>query len=148
MEPGSRTKLVAVAVLALVFGSGLLLGYAADSDPLTPTLSVATSAESDGSNTEAPRTRRFVYEQLERTPDQDAAIDVIIRTHRHLMNRLHQDFDDAQTEYEATFDALVFETREAIALVFSPGQREEYRHLLAESDQRRERDSVARDGLK
>ena len=143
-----RTKLVAVAVLALVFGSGLLLGYAADSDPLTPPLSVATSAESDGSDTEAPRTRRFVYEQLERTPDQDAAIDVIIRTHRHMMNRLHQDFDEAQTEYQASFDAVVFETREAIALVFPPDQREEYRHLLEESDRRRAEDRAAENDRK
>jgi Spy/CpxP family protein refolding chaperone len=148
MEHGSRTKLVTAIVLALVFGSGVLLGYAADSN-LFPSAEVAAAAEAaDGADAGQARRRGYVYEQMARTPEQDSAIDHIIRSHRDLMNQLHRDFDAAQIEYEANFDALVSETREAIALVFRPEQRAEYRHLLAEFDERREADRAARDDRK
>lgn len=148
MEHGSRTKLLSAVVLALVFSSGVLLGYAADSIPLAPTAEVAAATEADGVRSEQPRTRQYVYEQMERTTEQDEAIDLIIRSHRELMNQLHRDFGEAQVQYEANFDALVVETREAIAQIFPPDQRAEYRHLLAEFDRRREEDRAARDGRK
>jgi Spy/CpxP family protein refolding chaperone len=138
MEHGSRTKLVTIAVLGVVFASGVLLGYAADSSLLATTPDVASATEAEGGTTEAPSSRSYVYEQLERTAEQDAAIEEIFRYHRRLMNQLHQDFGEAQAQYEASFDALVFETREAIAQVFPPEQRAEYRQLLADSDARRE----------
>jgi Spy/CpxP family protein refolding chaperone len=148
MEHGSRTKLLSAVVLALVFGSGILLGYAADSNVVTAAAVEDATGEPDRGTTEAPRARSFVYEQLERTSEQDAAIDEIIRSHRELMNQLHRDFDVAQARYEANFDALVAETREAIALVFPPDRRAEYRHLLAEFDSRREEDRAARNDRK
>lgn len=148
MEHGSRTRLLSATVLAVVFGSGVLLGYAADSNPLVPTAGLAEVAEADGEDAREPRTRRYVYEQLERTPEQDASIEEIFRTQRHLMNELHREFDVAESEYEANFNALVVETRDAIALVFRPDQRAEYRQLLAEFDERRERERAARDRRK
>jgi Spy/CpxP family protein refolding chaperone len=148
MDHGARTRLLTAVVLAVVFSSGVLLGYAADSNPLVPEPGVATAAEADGERTREPRTRRYVYERLDRTPDQDAAIEEIIRSHRHLMNQLHRDFDGAQAAYSADFNALVVETREAIALVFPPDQQAEYRNLLAEFYQRRDEDRVARDSHK
>jgi hypothetical protein len=145
MEHGSRTKLLSAVVLAVVFGSGALLGYAADSNPLVPAAGIAAAAEADGEGAREPRTQRYVYEQLERTPEQDAAIEEIFRFHRHLMNELHRDFDVVQSGYEADFNVLVVQTREAIALVFPPDQRAEYRHLLAEFDERREQARPTRD---
>lgn len=148
MEHAARTRLLTAAVLAVVFGSGVLLGYAADSDLISPTPEVATAAEVDGESGEQTRTRKFVYEQMARTPEQDAAIDVIISSHRVLMNELHRDFGEAQAEYEANYDALVVEVREAIAETFEPARRAEYRQLLAEFDQRRDADRAARDARK
>jgi Spy/CpxP family protein refolding chaperone len=147
MEHGSRTKLLTVAVLALVFGSGVLLGFAADSN-LFASAEVAELSAEVGIPAAEPRTRGYVYERMERTPEQDAAIDVIIRSHRELMNQLHRDFDAAQAEYEANFNALVSDTREEIALVFPPDRRAEYRHLLAEFDARREADRAVKDARK
>ena len=148
MEHGARTRLLTAVVVALVFASGVLVGYAADPNHLAATPAVATTAELDGTDGEQPRTRRFVYEQMERTPEQDAAIDVIITSHRSLMNELHRGFDAAQTEYEANYNALIVEVREAIAEIFEPDRRAEYRRLLAEFDRRREAERVARDARK
>jgi len=148
MEHGSRTKLLTAVVIALVFGSGVLVGYAADANHLVATPEVATAAEVDGSGGERPRSRGYVYEQMERTPKQDAEIDVIITSYRGLMNQLHRDFDEAQTAYEANYDGLIVDVREAIAEVFEPDRRAEYRRLLAEFDRRREAERLARNARK
>jgi hypothetical protein len=138
-RPGLRTKLVTAAVLVLVFGTGVLLGMAADR------AAGGAVAEASGSGTppeggaalsgEGERRRRPpIYEKMNPTPEQSVVIDSIMRAHREKMNQLHAEFRVARDVYETSFDALVLETREAIAAVFPPEKRDEYRRLLAQRD--------------
>jgi hypothetical protein len=144
MEHRTRTRLVAALVLASVFASGVLLGYAADRG-------AAVAVASVGSNGDAPTERRRrvpVYELMNPTDDQRVVIDSIMREHRDEMNRLHADFDVAQRAYQSSYDALIQDTRDAIAAVFPPEQRAEYRRLLAENDRRRAAERASGDASK
>lgn len=129
MEQGSRTKIVAALVLALVFGSGLLLGFAAQGGP-----AVAMTVES--SDGEAPTTERRrrppVYESMNPTPDQRVLMDSIMVAHRDRMNLLHEEFNVAQQAYQTSYDALIRQTRDAITAVFPEDRRAEYRRRLDE----------------
>lgn len=150
MEHGSRTRLVTALVLAVVFGSGVLLGYAADTN-VGPEPSDAAVAPQEGGDRQgdAERRRRTpVYEQLHPTQEQEALIDSILREHRVRMNKLHEDFRSARAEYRSNYDALIRETREEIAGVFSPEQAAEYRKLLVDFDQRRADERSSRDDRK
>src|SRR5688572_1236675 len=118
MEQRTRTRLVAALVLASVFASGVLLGYAADRG-------AAVAVASVGSNGDAPTERRRrvpVYELMNPTDDQRVVIDSIMREHRDEMNRLHADFDVAQRAYQSSYDALIQDTRDAIAAVSRPSR--------------------------
>jgi hypothetical protein len=134
MEQRTHTRLIAALVLAAVFASGVLLGYAADRGAAVAVASVASDAEAP---TPERRRRVPVYELMEPTDEQRVVIDSIMREHRARMNRLHADFDVQQQQYQTSYDALIQSTRDAIAAVFPPEQRAEYRRLLAENDRRR-----------
>jgi hypothetical protein len=148
MERGARTKLIAGLVLAAVFGSGLLLGYAADTRPAAEPASgraeqMAEAAPS-GEQPEQPRQRRpLVYEQLDPSPSQTAVIDSIMHVHRQRMNALDKEYRGVRVDYEGRYNTLVQETREAIADVFPPDVAVEYRRLLAEYDHRRAAERAA-----
>jgi Spy/CpxP family protein refolding chaperone len=139
VERGSRTKLLAALVLVAVFGSGLLLGYAADSSLVSD--SEVASAEKPSpepmSGEQRPR-RPLVYEQLNPTLEQNAVIDSILVVHRARMNKLDQEYREARHAYRMSYDEVIQDTRDAIAAVFPPEQATEYRRLLAEFDRRRE----------
>lgn len=148
MERGARTKLIAGLVLAAVFGSGLLLGYAADTSPASePTPGRAEQVAEQappGEQTQQPRQRRpLVYEQLDPSPSQTAVIDSIMHVHRQRMNVLDKEYREVRVDYEGRYNALVQETREAIADVFPPDVAVEYRRLLAEYDRRRAAERAA-----
>ena len=148
MERGARTKLIAGLVLAAVFGSGLLLGFAADSRPASEATSGGTEQVAEGTpvgeQTQQPRQRRpLVYEQLNPSPAQTAVIDSIMHVHRQRMNALDKEYREVRVDYEGRYNALVQETREAIADVFPPDVAEEYRRLLAEYDRRRAAERAA-----
>jgi hypothetical protein len=129
MEQGSRTKLVAAMVLATVFGSGLLLGYAAPGRP-------AEATTVDASETDTPSTERVrrppVYESMDPTPEQRVRMDSIMVAHRERMNLLHEDFSVAQQAYQTQYDALIQQTRDAITSLFPEDRRAEYRRRLEE----------------
>jgi len=136
MEQGSRTKLVAALVLALVFSSGLLLGYAADGGPTEIITTEATARE-------APAARRPyvpVYESMDPTLAQRAVMDSIMDAQRAKMNLLHEEFDVAQHQYNTSYDALIQQTRDAITLVFPEERRAEYRRRLEERDRQRDQE--------
>jgi len=144
MDRGSRTKLVTAVVLGAVFGSGLLLGYAVDGPfggEATQVAAVEAPAptEADGDRPRRPR----VYEQLHPSPAQTAVIDSIMGLHRQRMNALDKEYREARHLYQARYDALIQETRAAIAGVFPPDVATEYRRLLAEFDERREAERAA-----
>jgi Spy/CpxP family protein refolding chaperone len=144
MDRSARTKLVAALVLSAVFASGLLLGFAADSNRAPEAndgVPVATAPES-ASQGERPR-RPMVYEQLNPSPEQRAVIDSIFVVHRARMNALDKEYRDVRHEYQARYDAVIQDTRAAIAGVFPPDVAAEYRRLLAEYDERREAERAA-----
>jgi hypothetical protein len=145
MEQRTRTRLVAGLVLASVFGSGVVLGYAADRGAAVAVASVSAQGEAP-----VPERRRRVpvYELMAPTDDQRVIIDSIMREHRAEMNRLHADFDVAQRAYQTSYDALIKDTRDAIAAVFPPEQSAEYRRLLAENDRRRAAERASGDAQK
>ncbi len=142
MERGSRTKVVTAGVLAVVFGSGVLLGFAADRS-LGAAPAEAAQPEADGprdgnrgrDRDRGPRT--FVYEQLAPTEAQQVVIDSIREAQREKLRWLDADFREARRVYRENFDAVIHELREGIAGVFPPEQAEEYRRLLADYDRRR-----------
>jgi len=145
MEHRTRTRLVAALVLASVFASGILLGFAADRGAAV----AAASVISDGDAPSAERPRRVpVYELMSPTDEQRVVLDSIMREHRAEMNRLHADFEVAQRAYNTSYDALIQETRDALAAVFPPELRAEYRRLLAENDRRRAAERASGDAAK
>lgn len=142
MQHGSRTKLITAVVLALVFGTGMLVGYAVDGGGGAE----AAVAPSRGSeSTAAARTthRSPVYEQLHPTPEQTERIDSILRDHRDQMVEIHDELRTARQTYQAKYDAVIQDTREAIAGVFPPEEATRYRKLLAEFDRARERERAS-----
>lgn len=142
MERGARTKLVAALVLAAVFGSGLLVGYAADSrlfsDAPAAAMHQPAAEHQDGEQPQPRQRRPLVYEQLNPSPAQTAVIDSIMHVHRQRMNSLDKEYRDVRVQYEERYNELVRETRAAIAGVFPSDVAEEYRRLLAEFDESRE----------
>ena len=142
MEQGSRTKLVAGLVVALVFGSGLLLGYAANGGP-AEAMTVESSTD-DGQST-GRRNRPYVYETMNPTAEQRARMDSIMVVHRARMNVLHEEFGVQQQAYDASYDAIIQQTRDALAAVFPEERRAEYRRRL-EEEYDRPREERARQG--
>ncbi|MBM4184700.1 MAG: hypothetical protein FJ207_10900 [Gemmatimonadetes bacterium] len=142
MEQGSRTKLVAALVLSLVFGSGLLLGYAASGGPAD---AMTVESSSDDAPSTGRRNRPYVYETMNPTAEQRASMDSIMVVHRERMNVLHEEFGVAQQAYDASYDALIQQTRDALAAVFPEERRAEYRRRL-EEEYDRPREERARQG--
>ena len=102
MEHGSRTRLVTAVMLAVVFVSGLLLGLAADSNlSAEPPAVVATAPEGD--EPEAEPRRRYIYEQVEPTPEQSALIDSMMNDYRESRESLEEELE---AESRAPFDPM------------------------------------------
>jgi Spy/CpxP family protein refolding chaperone len=133
MEHGSRTRLVTALVLAAVFGAGVLLGLAADSNlGAQPTDAVAVSTEEAGDDEETRR-RSYTFEEVEPSESQLALIDSIVAEHRVRTNALDERL---KAEYRSGFRSIVVESREAIKRVLTPEQAAEYQRLLDERDAR------------
>lgn len=129
MEPQSRTRLVTALVLLTVFGSGVLLGLAADSNANAVAAEVVTAVPDTASDEDPPR-RRPLYAQVEPNESQLAVIDSIVKEHRARTNALDEQF-------RIDFRAIVLGTREAIKGALRPEQAAEYQRLLDEYDARR-----------
>lgn len=140
MEHGSRTRLVTAVMLAVVFVSGLLLGLAADSNlSAEPPAVVATASEGD--EPEAEPRRRYIYEQVEPTPEQSALIDSMMNDYREsresLEEELRKGYRELRSTYDPQYQGLVRDMRGAIKDVFSEEQAAEYQVLLDDFDRRR-----------
>ena len=131
MEQGARTRLLTAVVLTVVFGSGVLLGLAAQANlAATPAAEVLAMSAGDPENT-----RRIpMYEQVGPTETQMGQIESIVAEHRAQMDALHEEFRKA---YDPRYDALIAETREAIKDVLTPEQAAAYQELVDARDQRR-----------
>ena len=137
MDKLLRTRLATVVVLLAVFGSGLLVGLAADRSLVaTPAAEAAVAAEP-----EAPAERRVpMYERVGPDAAQKMVIDSIVSEYRVSMKSLHAEFRAA---YNPRYQALVDETRAAIKGVLTPEQAIAYDSLIAERERKRaERDST------
>ena len=130
MENAPRTRLITALLLVVVFGSGLVVGFAVDTNLVTGPV-VAPAAEQTDST---ERRRVPMYEQVGPNETQKASIDSIVGEHREGMKTLHREFRDA---YDPRYRDLLEETRLAIRSVFDPEQAMAYDSLLAAYDQRR-----------
>ena len=138
MDNRPRTRLVTAAMLAVVFASGLTIGFAVDRNRAAGPGDEVTSEETE--TTEARRVP--MWEQVGPNEMQKASIDSIVRDYRGAMKSLHREFDEA---YSPRYQALLIETREAIKSVFDLEQRAMYDSLLVDWDRRREEDRERRD---
>ena len=133
MEPSRRTKLLTAGVILAVFVSGGVAGFA--------------TAAGEGDAAEAPRSgrRSFVFEQFDRTPEQQAQIDSILQERRSGMDRLNAELKEIRLQYQAASDSISRATGEAIALVFPPDVAAEYRQRLDERRAERARAEAERE---
>jgi hypothetical protein len=120
MEPGLRTKLLTAVTLALVFVSGAVTGYA------------LAAREGDAAEAPSGSRRGYVFEQFERTEEQQAQIDSILLAHRKPMAELNAELEAVRMRVQIASDSLSKATGEAISTVFPPDVAEEYLRRLEE----------------
>ncbi len=142
MEHASRTRLTTAVVLAVVFGAGAVLGLAVDSSVGAEVAEIVSGEENEGGRPER-RGRDHTYAQVSPTAEQQLLIDSIIREHRSRTNTLDR---ENRVAFRRGFREIVLETREAIKVVFTPEQAEEYQRLLDERDAREAADRNGRTG--
>lgn len=153
MAGSSRTRFLSMAVLALVFASGLVVGVALDRRALAS--AAAVEAADEGSESEAgdeardEEERRVpMYERVGLRADQEVRIDSIVGHHRSAMRALEDEFEDEyeamrqlQREYREAYNprywAIVDSTRAAIRSVLDADQAQRYDSLLDAWDRRR-----------
>jgi hypothetical protein len=135
MEPRSRTRLVTIAVLAVVFASGLVLGAAVQGNVVAPIEVAAAEPE----QAEEPAERRIpMYEQVGPSAEQSVLIAEIVADYRARREAARSEArEEARSRYNAEARALILEVRESILGIFSEEQAGEYRALLDEADRRR-----------
>ena len=134
MEHGSRTKLVTAVILAVVLGTGVMLGLVSDGSLVAPPVEEATMNDADRGGVSERRRRTPMYEQVGPTEAQGVLIDSILEDQRQHMRSLHDEF---RASYDPRYQAVIQQTREAILEVFTSEQASEYRVLLQEFDESR-----------
>ena len=151
MEPGSRTKLMTAVILAVVLGTGVMLGLVTvceigdgrtrcvinvNSDLAAMPVEEGMVREVDRDCMSERNRRTPMYEQVGLTEDQSRLIDSILEDQLQHMRSLHEEF---RTTYVPRYQALIQQTREAILEVFTDEQASDYRALLQEFDESRTR---------
>lgn len=141
MGRSSRTRLLTAGMLFAVFGAGVLLGLAADSElgasTATEVMTVAeadTDADPDSQSVAEDTSRRRIYHEVEPNESQLALIDSIVKEHRARTTALDEEL---RAEYQVGFRSILLDTREAIKSVLTPEQAAEYQRLLDEYDEER-----------
>jgi hypothetical protein len=133
----SQATLTTGLVLAVVFGSGLLVGAAFDGAWSSEADAAVEPEDAVKQPTEERRTP--MYEQVGVTDDQRVVIDSIVVANR---TRVRAN----RAAYDSTYRVIVEETRAAIKDVMEPEQRDRYDSLLAENDARRAAREAEREG--
>ena len=151
MESGSRTKLMTAVILAVVLGTGVMLGLVSvceigdgrtrcvinvNSDLAAMPVEEGMVREVDPDGMSERNRRTPMYEQVGLTEDQSLLIDSILEGQLQHMRSLHEEF---RTTYVPRYQALIQQTREAILEVFTEEQASDYRALLQEFDESRTR---------
>lgn len=142
IETLQRTRLATLAILVMVFGTGVLMGLVLDRS--------LTAAPADGSvavdtvAAEEERPRRYMFEEVDLSPEQRAVVDSLAVRHRAAMSALRQQFSE---EYDPQYRAIVVATREAIKDVMTPEQAAKYDSLTTARDrQNAAEDSASGEG--
>lgn len=131
--PG-RMRMVAFGVLAATFLVGALAGAAVDRVLLADeTEQVDRRADRDDG-----RDRRHLIDQIEKTPEQEAAIAAILERRGDRMRAVW-------SEMSPRMEAIADSTRSEIMQVLTPAQRAEYEAKLERRRAHRERDDDGRD---
>ena len=151
MESGSRTKLMTAVILAVVLGTGVMLGLVSvceigdgrtrcvinvNSDLAAMPVEEGMVREADRDGMSERNRRTPMYEQVGLTEDQSLLIDSVLEGQLQHMRSLHEEF---RTTYVPRYQALIQQTREAILEVFTEEQASDYRALLQEFDESRTR---------
>ena len=151
MESGSRTKLMTAVILAVVLGTGVMLGLVSvcevgdgrtrcvinvNSDLAAMPVEEGMVREADRDCMSERNRRTPMYEQVGLTEDQSFLIDSILEDQLQHMRSLLEEF---RTTYVPRYQALIQQTREAILEVFTDEQASDYRALLQEFDESRTR---------
>ena len=135
----SRTRLTTVALLLIVFSTGVLIGFAMDTEETTELVRADSVTAEEGGDADAAasgegKRRRRIYDQVEPNESQLRVIDSIVAVHRERTNALDEEM---RGQLSAGFRSILLETREAIKGFLSQEQAIEYQRLLDENDARR-----------
>jgi len=133
-----RTRLTTVVLLLIVFSTGLLIGFAMNTEGTRELVRDESVVEGEGDadvavsgeGTRRPR----IYDQVEPNESQLRVIDSIVAVHRERTNALDEEM---RGQLSAGFRSILLETREAIKGFLSQEQAIEYQRLLDENDARR-----------
>jgi len=135
MGQASRTRLTTVLLLVAVFGTGVLMGFAADTEATAKVTEVSVEPFSaDSAEGEDRPRRRRLYEGADPNELQLGLIDSIVTVHRARTNELDEEM---RSQLNAGFREILLETRDAIKSVFTAEQAAEYQRILDEYDARR-----------
>ena len=139
MEHADRTRLTTALVLAVVFGAGVVLGVAADSQLGAEVGETATEETEARERVDRPGTP--LSRQVNPTAEQLALIDSIVLEHRARTNALDK---ETRRAYQRGFREILVQTRESIKSVLTPEQAAEYQRLVEELDARQEAERQSR----
>jgi len=143
MEHGSRTKLVTAVILAVVLGTGVMLGLVSDGSLVALPVEEAAVSDAERGGKSERRRRTRMYERVGPTEAQLLLIDSILEDHQQDMRSLHEEF---RASYNPMYQAVIQQTREAILELFTEEQVSEYRALLQEFDESRAQSDNNRKG--
>lgn len=150
MNSIQRARLVSVAVLAVVFASGIVVGFAWDrrldaaeaaaelerrTERVDSTRSGAGQGDQEDGGEE--RRRQYMWERVEPTEAQRVELDSIMQVYREASRDFHR---ESRRAYDEGMRALVLQAREAIKSVLDPAQAARYDSLAAARDDRNRRD--------
>jgi hypothetical protein len=167
MEKSRRTRLASAGVLAVVFGSGALVGVAVERSSAAPPALAAevvapTGAPEQGQGGRSGQSRGrgpqrpALYEQVGLAPEQLERADSLVRVHRAALESLQREFRRTtdsilaasweEQELRQKADAHLMELRGGIRSMMLPGQLLMYDSLLAEDERRRSMEREGRPG--
>jgi hypothetical protein len=122
-----KARIVAGTALVLLFGSGIVVGFAWDQTANART--VEAVGEDDRPESDGPR-RRLVVDNVGLSIAQKAAVDSLVVFHRQRMS-------DLEAEFRPRHRAVFADLRAEIKEVLTDDQRAQYEVLLAERDAER-----------
>jgi hypothetical protein len=136
MERLTRTRLITALLLTVVFGSGVMLGLAADSSLIAEQPSGAEAVVSGEADVApAPEAeRRYVYQEVGPNELQLARIDSVVAEHRARRDALDE---ETKARYDEARRQILLDTREGIKAVLTPEQAAQYQRLLDEWETQR-----------